>query len=152
MIAIPPDFKGLLRSFNKNNVKYLLIGGYAVTFYGYIRATGDLDIWVLKDEENANNIVNALIEFGFNSPDLSPDLFLKEGKIIRVGVPPLRIEILNSISGVTFDECYKKRILQEIDEVVICIINLDDLKNNKKSTGRKKDLLDYENLPDTYEL
>jgi hypothetical protein len=150
MISLPPDFKDILKLFDKYDVKYLLIGGYAVTFYGYIRATGDMDIWTLKEEKNAENIAHSLIEFGFNPPDLSADMFLQDGKIIRMGVPPLRIKILNSISGVSFDDCYKKRVVREIDQIKISIINLEDLKKNKMAAGRKKDLLDHENLPDIY--
>src|SRR5688500_7407995 len=106
MMLLPPDFKEFLQLLNKYKVKYLLIGGYAVGFYGYPRATADLDIWIDREEQNAINIKNTLEEFGFQSPDLTEELFLKEKQIIRMGVPPLRIEIHTSISGVEFEESY----------------------------------------------
>jgi hypothetical protein len=125
----------------------LLIGGYAVGYYGFVRATGDMDVWVRISPDNATSIVNALIEFGFAVPELSPELFLKEEQIIRMGVPPLRLEILTTISGVVFDECFENRLVIQIDDLSINTINLQDLKRNKLSSGRLKDLLDLENLP-----
>jgi hypothetical protein len=147
MIQIPPDFKEFLRLLNFHQVDYLLIGGYAVGYYGFVRATGDMDVWVRISPDNATSIVNALIEFGFAVPELSPELFLKEEQIIRMGVPPLRLEILTTISGVVFDECFENRLVIQIDDLSINTINLQDLKRNKLSSGRLKDLLDLENLP-----
>ena len=85
-----------------NQVEYLLIGGYAVGYYGFVRATGDMDVWVKINPDNAIKVVRALKEFGFAVPELSPELFLKEDQIVRMGVPPLRLEILTTISGVDF--------------------------------------------------
>ncbi|MBD2148951.1 hypothetical protein H6F44_02235 [Pseudanabaena sp. FACHB-1277] len=147
MIQIPQDFKEFLRLLNFHQVDYLLIGGYAVGYYGFVRATGDMDVWVRISPDNATSIVNALIEFGFAVPELSPELFLKEEQIIRMGVPPLRLEILTTISGVAFDECFENRLVVQIDDLSINTINLQDLKRNKLSSGRLKDLLDLENLP-----
>jgi hypothetical protein len=101
MIQIPPDFKEFLRLLNFHQVEYLLIGGYAVGYYGFVRATGDMDIWVKIDPANANKVVKALKEFGFAVPELSPELFLKEEQIIRMGLPPLRLEILRQIVKIT---------------------------------------------------
>ncbi|MBI4647325.1 MAG: hypothetical protein HY738_12245 [Bacteroidia bacterium] len=146
MKPLPPDFREFLALLNKHNVKYLLIGGYAVAFYGFIRATNDMDIWIFINPENARKIYNTLIEFGFNVPGLTDDLFLKEHQVIRMGVPPLRLEILTTISGVTFEECYKNRVIETIEGLEINIINLEHLKINKKASGRLKDLNDLENL------
>jgi hypothetical protein len=146
-IKLPEDFKEFLLLLNSLKVKYLVIGGYAVGYYGYPRATGDLDIWVKRDKENAEKIVEALSNFGFASESILDDLFLKENQVIRMGMPPLRIEILTSISGVTFDGCYAKRVKAEIDGIELSLIGLEDLKINKKASGRMKDLNDLENLP-----
>lgn len=146
-IVLPPDFKDFLKLLNDKNVRYLLIGGYAVGYHGYPRATNDMDIWIGVDHDNAELMVNVLKEFGFDTPQLSIDLFLEEEKIIRMGVAPMRIEILTSISGVNFDECYQERVVDEIDGIKISIISLEQLKTNKKASSRHKDLDDYEHLP-----
>ncbi len=96
---------------------------------------------------NADKVVTVLKEFGFHTPKLTPDLFLKEAQIIRMGVPPVRIEIATSISGVDFGACWKARVIAELDGVDVNIISLEDLKRNKKAASRHKDLDDLENLP-----
>ena len=96
-IVLPPDFKDFLKLIKSKNIKYLLIGGYAVGYHGYPRATNDMDIWIAIDSVNAELLVQVLKEFGFDTPQLSKDLFLEENKIIRMGVAPIRIEILTSI-------------------------------------------------------
>jgi hypothetical protein len=144
---LPPDFKEFLRLFNENNVEYLLIGGYAVGYYGYVRATADMDIWIASNADNASRVVTALHEFGLNVPELSEELFLKPNNIARLGVPPFRIEMLTNISGVAFEECYAEKIVDVIDGVQVPIISLRHLKTNKKASGRLKDLTDLEHLP-----
>ena len=109
MIRIPQDFKELLQLLNSKKIEYLVIGGYAVAFHGHPRATGDLDIWVAISKDNAHKIVEALKEFGFDVPDLKDEIFLEKDKNIRMGKEPLRIEILTSIDGVEFNECYKNK-------------------------------------------
>ena len=146
-IVLPQDFKEFLKILNHKKIRYLLIGGYAVGYHGYPRATNDMDIFISKDIETANQMVSALKDFGFDIPQLKDELFLKENNIVRMGIPPMRIEIINSISGVTFEDCYSKRIIEEIDGVQVNIINLEHLKINKKASGRYKDLDDFENLP-----
>ena len=146
-IALPPDFKEFLKLLNEHDVRYLLIGGYAVGYHGYARATEDMDIWVAVHPENAHKIVNVLKDFGFDSPDLTAALFLQEEKIIRMGLAPIRLEITTSISGVVFDECYANRILDEIDGITVSLIDLQSLKENKKASGRAKDMADLEKLP-----
>ncbi len=146
-IELPPDFKEFLRLLNEKGVKYLLIGGYAVGYHGYPRATNDMDIWVAVDPDNAKQVTVVLREFGFDLPELTPDLFLQRDKIIRMGNPPLRIEITTGVSGVGFEECYRSRVVDTFDELEISIIDLPHLKINKKAAGRMKDLADLENLP-----
>ena len=147
MIHLPQDFKEFLRLLNANKVEYLLIGGYAVGYFGYPRATADMDIWVAINPANAEKIVAVLKEFGFALPDLSEELFLKEWQIVRLGMPPVRIEISTSISGVNFDDCYAQKVVAEIDGEKVNVINLEHLKINKKASGRHNDLADLENLP-----
>jgi hypothetical protein len=146
-IRLPPDFKDFLRLLNSHQVEYLLIGGYAVGYYGYPRATADMDVWVAIHPQNAEKIVAALREFGFGVPELSLELFLRENQVIRMGVPPLRIEILTTISGVGFEECYAERAREMFDEVEVNFISLRHLKANKRASGRFKDLNDLEHLP-----
>ena len=146
-VRLPPDFKEFLRLLNAHQVEYLLIGGYAVGYHGYPRATADMDIWVAVALENAGRIVAALKEFGFDVPELSPELFLQEGRIIRMGVPPIRIEIVTTISGVSFDQCYAERVVDVLDGVEVNLISLRHLKANKRASGRHKDLSDLEYLP-----
>ncbi len=147
IVNLPPDFKEFLQLLNAHRVEYLIIGGYAVAYHGYPRATADLDIWIATNPQNAERIVAAMREFGFDLPELSTNLFLKEGQIIRMGVPPVRIEIATTISGVTFAECYAARVVDVLDGVQVGLINLTHLKINKKAAGRYKDLNDLENLP-----
>jgi predicted nucleotidyltransferase len=144
---LPKDFKEFLRLLGAHSVEYLLIGGYAVAYHGYPRATADLDVWISLNPINAEKTVAALREFGFDLPDLRPEIFLQEHKIIRLGRPPLRIEIATSISGVTFENCYRARLVTQLDGVAVSLIDLEHLKINKRAAGRHKDLDDLENLP-----
>ncbi|HBG27514.1 MAG TPA: hypothetical protein DDX75_10510 [Phycisphaerales bacterium] len=146
-IHLPSDFKEFLKLLNEKKAEYLLIGGYAVGYYGYPRATADMDIWIATNPTNAEKVTAVLKEFGFDVPDLKAELFLKEWQIIRLGLPPIRIEITTSISGVDFDKCYSNRIEDELDGVKINLISLEHLKINKKASGRHQDLADLEKLP-----
>ena len=146
-IELPKDFREFLRLLSAHGVEYLLIGGYAVGYHGYPRATNDLDIWIALSRENAERAAAVLREFGFGTPEHSPELLLDRKRVIRMGVSPLRIEILNTISGVDFAECFPRRVTDELDGVPVDLIGLDDLKKNKKAAGRFKDLNDLENLP-----
>ena len=146
-LELPPDFKEFLKLLKEYNVRYLLIGGYAVGYHGYARATEDMDIWVAIHPDNAQKIVTVLKVFGFDLPELKPELFLREKQIIRMGIPPVKLEIGTSISGVDFDECYQGRVVDELDGVEVNLIDLENLKKNKKASGRLKDLADLEKLP-----
>ncbi len=146
-IRLPPDLKEFIKLLNEKKVEYLLIGGYAVGYHGYPRPTGDMDIWIAISPKNARKVVAVLRKFGFDLADLSPRLFLHKDRIFQMGVSPIKIDISTTISGVSFARCYAKRIVDELDGVRVNLINLKDLKTNKKASGRHKDLNDLENLP-----
>lgn len=146
MEKIPLDFKEFLRLLNAEGVEYLLIGGYAVGHYGFPRATADMDIWIAIHPDTAKRMVSTLLNFGFRPDQIDVETFLEKGRIIRMGVPPMRIEVLNDISGVEFADCYARRNMIEIDSTPVPLISLEDLKRNKKASGRYKDLEDLENL------
>ena len=133
-----------MRLLNSNKVEYLVIGGYAVNYYGFARATADLDIWIGITPENADRAAKVVREFGFLQADTGT--FLKPDTVIRMGVPPVRLEILTTISGVEFTGCYARRLQAELDGVPVNFIQIDDLKRNKEATGRLKDRLDLEQL------
>jgi len=144
---LPSDFKDFLRLLNSKQVEYLLIGGYAVGYYGFPRATADIDIWVAINQTNAGKVAEVIQEFfGFDVDGISPEIFLQENKILRMGVPPFRIEILTSIDGVDFETCYAERVRDVLDDIEVNIISLKHLKMNKKASGRLKDLTDLSNL------
>ena len=146
-IEFPQDFSEFLKLLNDHHVEYLLVGGFAVAIHGYPRATADMDVWFARNRTNAERIVACLREFGFDMPDLTPELFEDPKRIIRMGEAPLRIEILMDIDGVTFDECVVRAESQNVDGTLVPVIALNDLKENKRASGRAKDLDDLENLP-----
>jgi hypothetical protein len=146
-MVLNPDFKEFIQSLNNNKVRYLVIGGYAVAFHGHPRYTKVIDIWVDRDEENGVRLVAALDEFGFGELGLTASDFLEWGQIIQLGYPPNRIDILTSVKGVEFDNCYQARVIVELDEkVTINFIDLENLIQNKRASGRYQDLADVENL------
>lgn len=146
-LHVPGDFREFLKLLGSHKIEYLLVGGYAVSLHGYVRTTGDLDIWVRVGPENAARLKAALVEFGFSGPDVREELFLDPDSIIRMGVPPVRIEILTRISGLDFDEAYSRRQVRTMENVTFNLISLEDLKTNKRAAGRHKDLDDIDNLP-----
>lgn len=146
--VLPDDFKEFLRLLNENDVQYLLIGGYAVAYHGYPRATADMDIWVAISPDNASRLVSVFQQFGMQDAKLTPALFQQPGKIIRMGVPPMRIEVLTEIDGVAFADCYAARVTTEIDGQPVQLISREHLRINKRASGRHKDLDDLEHLPE----
>lgn len=146
-IRLHPDFKDFLKLLNSCKVDYLLIGGYAVGYHGYPRATADMDIWIDNHPENAARVVEALHRFGFNAPELAQELFLRPDKIIRMGYPTVRIEILTGVSGISFKECFQNKLTARMDGVDVNMIKLEDLKKNKAASRREKDLDDLKHLP-----
>ena len=145
MIRLPHEFLEFLKLLNETNCKYLLIGGYAVAYYGFVRATGDLDVFVECSEENAEKLKSACSQFGLGD-SVTKETFLEPGRILRFGVPPMRLEILNEISGVTFEECWETKESIDIDDCSVHAISLPCLLKNKKSSGRTKDQMDVEEL------
>ncbi len=129
-----------------HSVEYLLIGGWAVGYHGHPRATYDLDVWMAISPDNAARVVKALAEFGFDVTELSTNLFLQPHKIVRMGIEPVRIELMTSISGVEFDECYSERLETTLNDVPVSLISLRHLKIKKRASGRLKDLADLESL------
>ena len=142
------DFIEFIELLNKHKVQYLVVGGYAVGFHGYPRYTGDLDIWIKISETNASNMMTVVKEFGVGVKGLSKDDFLRESPLagVHFGNEPLRIDILNSIDGVSFDECYPNKENKTFGGVKIDYINFNDLKKNKLSSGRSKDITDVEEI------
>lgn len=133
---LPDDFKEFLSSLNKNDVKYLLLGGWAVGIYGAPRATADMDVFIAIDDENIGKLQKALHEFG--APTVPNDHFKEIGKIFRMGRSPMRIEIINQASGIDFKSCYQNRKTILVDEIEISIISIDDLLKNKKNCWKRK--------------
>jgi hypothetical protein len=143
---MPEDLKELLRAFNDHAVKYLIVGGYAFGVHAEPRATKDLDIFIRSDEENSQAVFRALAQYGAPLEGLAPSDFM-DGTAFQVGRPPARIDILQHIDGVTFDEAWKNRIEGAIDgQIRAAVISRDDLIRNKLATGREQDILDVKTL------
>lgn len=140
------DFVDFIELLNRHKVEYMVVGAHALAFHGRPRHTGDLDIWIKPSTINAEKMINVIEDFGFSSLGLVKEDFLKDNYVTQLGYPPLRIDILNSISGVDFDEAYKNRIKGKIDDLNISFINIDDFIKNKQATGREKDLGDINAL------
>ncbi|MEW6285628.1 MAG: DUF6036 family nucleotidyltransferase [Chloroflexota bacterium] len=140
------DFKEFIQSLNDNGVRYLVVGGYAVALHGYPRYTKDIDIWVEMTPENASNIIKALEQFGFGSLGVKESDFITPDQMLQLGHPPRRIDILTTLPGVEFSECYASRIIVDVEGIPVNFIDLENLKKNKKATGRYQDLADLENL------
>jgi len=140
------DFREFIESLNANQVRYLIVGGYAVAFYGHPRYTKDIDIWIDRTPENARRIVSSLEMFGFASLGLTEADFLEPDTIIQLGFPPNRIGVITSLVGVEFNVCYSSRQVLEIEGFQLDFIDLENLKKNKKASGRAIDLDDLEKL------
>lgn len=125
----------------------MLLGGYAVNYHGHHRFTGDIDFWIAIDADNALRVSNALQKFGFDAQSVKPKQFEEPGKIHMFGVNPQRVDLLSRPSGVDFESCYARRIVDVIDGVEVSIISLADLRANKQASGRDKDVMDVKSLP-----
>ncbi len=144
---LAPDFLDLITSFNAAEVRYLLVGGYAVGFHGRPRATKDLDIWVEASPQNAPRIIQALRAFGAPLRDLTADDFTAPGKFYVMGSPPLRIDVMTAADGVQFADAWFRRATVEVAPGMPCpLIALDDLIANKRAAGRPQDLVDADEL------
>jgi len=144
--VLSPDFKEFIKSLNDNGVRYLVVGGYAVALHGHPRYTRDLDVWVELGQENAARLIRALDQFGFGSLGLRIEDFLDPDQVVQLGYPPNRIDILSALEGVDFKGCYEARVETMIEDMAVNFIDLQNLKKNKKATGRLQDLADLEGL------
>jgi predicted nucleotidyltransferase len=140
------DFSDLLRIFNANSVKYLVIGGYAVIQYAEPRYTNDLDIWIRADKDNAAAIFKALKEFGAPLSGLTEADFSEEGYFYQMGRPPMRVDILMGIPGVEFEKAWQRRVEVNFDDINVKFISREDLIAAKKASGRPQDLIDADLL------
>jgi hypothetical protein len=145
-MEVQKDFRELLELFNAHKVEYLIVGGYALAFHGVPRYTGDIDIFVKPDTENALRILKALDEFGFGSLDLKEEDFRSPNKVVQLGYPPVRIDIITSISGLSWDEAYEELDKGKYGDVPVYYIGLNHYILNKRASGRKKDIADLEAL------
>jgi predicted nucleotidyltransferase len=143
-----PDFKDFLQALNQHDVDYMIVGGYAVIMHGYTRTTGDLDIWVRKNVANYEKLVQAFTTFGMPTFDMSKINFLENEAldVFTFGVPPICIELITNIKGVTFEDAYENAIIREIDDISIKTLSLADLLKAKRAAGRPKDQDDIEHL------
>lgn len=142
----PQDFKEFIGLLNAGGVEYLVVGGYAVGVHGYPRYTGDIDIWVNPTSENAAKVVKAIHDFGFDSLDLTSDDFTRKDAVVQLGFPPLRIDLLTTLSDVPFVECHQARMQIDIEGLKIDFIGKKGLIKTKQKAARPRDLDDIEHL------
>lgn len=145
-VKLDPNFREFIELLLENDVAFMVVGGYAVAAHGRPRYTGDLDIWVLVEEENADKLIQTIRDFGFASLELTADDFLTEEHVVQFGREPVRIDLLTSLDGVSFSECSERVVHLEIDGMSVPFISREDLLRNKRSSGRARDLADVEAL------
>jgi hypothetical protein len=146
-MILEKDFEDFVKLLNKYKVAYMIVGGYALALHGKPRHTGDLDIWIDISEDNAAKLVLVLHEFGMGSIGLEKEDFLKPGFMSQIGYPPLRIDILNSIDGVSFaDAISNMQIIRLENDLILNYIGLNDFLINKQASGRKQDLADIREI------
>ena len=140
------DFRELLESFNAHRVEYVIVGGYALAFHGVPRFTGDLDLYVRPTKDNAQRILGALAEFGFGQVGLSPSDFEEPGQVIQFGVAPVRIDLVTSIEGVSWEQVEHAKVVGMYGDLPAYYIGRAEFIANKKACARQKDLADLEAL------
>lgn len=140
------DYKDILQLFTDNSVKYLVVGAYALGAYGFPRATGDIDLWVLADSENSKKIFRCLAEFGAPVENITEQTFCDKDVIFQIGIVPRRIDIITKISGIDFEQAFANREEFVIDGLRLSFISKQDLITNKLAAGRDKDSVDVKNL------
>ncbi|MBN2400103.1 MAG: nucleotidyl transferase AbiEii/AbiGii toxin family protein [Candidatus Aminicenantes bacterium] len=145
-MRIEEDFKEFIELLNKNSVRYLIVGGYAFAFHAEPRFTKDIDFFVEGSEENAERLLNALAGFGFKNIGLVKDDFIKSGDIVQLGVPPVRIDLMNSVSGLDFCTAWENRVTGSYGDIPAFFVSKADLIRNKMAVGRKQDLSDIDRL------
>ena len=140
------DYRDMLQGLLDQEVKFLLVGAYAMGAHGYPRATGDIDIWVECSAENSRRIYQCLVAFGAPLHEIDETTFVKPGVVFQIGVAPRRIDVITAISGVEFDQAYAQRQIVDIEGLSVPVLSRDDLVRNKRATGRDKDRLDADRL------
>ncbi len=145
-MEVQQDFKELLELFNAYKVEYMIVGGYALAFLGAPRYTGDIDILVRCDDENARRVLAALDEFGFGSAGLEKSDFTYPEKVVQLGVPPVRIDIITSLTGVSSEEAFSGRVKGKYGNILVYYLGRNQFVSNKRAIARKKDLADLEAL------
>ena len=146
-MTLAKDFEDFVKLLNLHVVEYMVVGGYALAFHGKPRHTGDLDIWINISENNADRMLRVLKDFGLSAMGFKNEDFLKPGYISQIGYPPLRIDILNTIDGIEFNDAVKDMNQVEVEkDFIINFIGLNDFVKNKKATGRIQDLADIEEI------
>jgi hypothetical protein len=143
-MEIQEDFKELLILFNENNVEYVIVGSYALAFHGAPRYTGDIDIFVRSSSENAGKIIAVLNDFGFASLGLKSSDFQQPDQVIQLGVPPVRIDLITSITAVSWEEAIDGSEQGKYGDTQVRYLGKKEYVKNKKAIGRKKDLADLE--------
>jgi hypothetical protein len=138
------DFRDLLELFYAHKIEYMIVGGYALAFHGAPRYTGDIDIFIKSDAENAQRILSALDKFGFKSIGLTIEDFENPEKVVQLGVPPVRVDIITSLSGVTWEDAYSGKATGKYGDISVYYIVRKQFISNKRPIGRKKDLADIE--------
>jgi len=139
-MTLAQDFEDFVKLLNKHQVDYLVVGGYALAFHGKPRHTGDLDIWINSSESNAEKLVNVIQEFGLATLGLTMSDFMQEGYVTQIGYPPLRIDILNTIDGVKFENAYPNKLLVDVNGIEVRYIGLKEFIENKTASGRSQDI------------
>ena len=145
-MEVDPNFVEFLGLLIDRKVKFLVVGGYAVNYYGYPRYTGDIDIWLWTDPHNAVKVVEAIKEFGLDVLGVRTDDLTRPYQVIQMGYEPARIDLLTSVDGVDFSQCYGSATLVEVEQLDVPFISLEDLLTAKRATGRAKELADVEGL------
>ena len=146
MLKLPKDLREFIELLNSHDVRYVIVGGYAVAYHGHPRSTGDIDFYVEVSDENAQKLEAVLVEFGFGGLGLSCTDFLQPGIVVQLGYPPNRIDLLTAISGVSFAEAWEKRVETQFEGVTMRFVDKSTLLANKAATGRPKDLADLDSL------
>ena len=140
------DYRDMLRILSEEKVDFLLVGAYALAVHGYLRATMDIDLWVMPSPRNAEAVLKALSRFGAPLHEVTQSDFESEGTVFQIGIAPRRIDILTSVTGLEFAEVYARSILVNVDGIDVHVPTLDAMIANKTSTGRTRDLADVEAL------
>ncbi len=145
-MEVQPDFRDLLASLNAHRVEYAIVGAYALAYHGHPRATGDLDILVQPDLENARRLLQAIRSFGFGDLELTEEDFLEPNRILQLGYPPVRIDLMSGLSGVTWEEVAPGREEEEYGGLPVLVIGREAFIRNKRASGRLQDRADLEAL------